>query len=118
MDLMHDGGVVSGGISKERWVEICSAAPARMFGLAGRKGVVAVGADADLVVYDPARDAHHLGRDAPHGRRLLLLRGPAGHGRLRRRAVARQGHHRGWRVPGTKGDGRFLQRAVARDYLV
>ena len=42
-------------MTKERWVEIISAAPARMFGLAGRKGVVAAGADADLVVYDPER---------------------------------------------------------------
>ena len=48
LDLMHDGGVVGGRISRERWVEVCSTAPARMFGLAGRKGVVAPGADADL----------------------------------------------------------------------
>src|SRR4051794_40554183 len=53
VDLMHDGGVVSGQMTKKRWVEVLSAAPARMFGLAGRKGVVAAGADADLVVYDP-----------------------------------------------------------------
>ena len=52
---MHDGGVVGGHLTRERWVEVCSAAPARMFGLAGVKGVVAAGADADLVVYDPAR---------------------------------------------------------------
>ena len=103
LDLMHDGGVVAGGISKERWVEICSAAPARMFGLAGRKGVVAVGADADLVVYDPARAAHHLRIDPPHGRRLLLLRGPDRDGRLRRRAVARQGRRRGRRLHGHQG---------------
>ena len=42
-------------MTKERWVEIISAAPAKMFGLAGRKGVVAAGADADIVVYDPER---------------------------------------------------------------
>ena len=56
VDLMHDGGVVGGpDDTRERWVEVISAAPARMFGLAGVKGVVAPGADADLVIYDPAR---------------------------------------------------------------
>src|SRR5579862_3877246 len=49
MDLLHDGGVVGGHLTKERWVEITSTAPARLFGLWPRKGAVAVGADADLV---------------------------------------------------------------------
>src|SRR5919106_43562 len=68
-DLLHDGGVVGGRITRERWVEIISAAPARMFGLAGVKGVVAPGADADLVVYDPQRrrtisaSSHHMAVD-------------------------------------------------------
>jgi len=53
MDLMYQG-VVTGQITLERWVELTSTTPARMFGLYGRKGVIAPGADADLVVYDPA----------------------------------------------------------------
>src|SRR5207244_13460044 len=53
LDLLHDGGVVAGRISPERWVEIVSTAPARIFGLYPRKGAIAVGADADLVIYDP-----------------------------------------------------------------
>jgi dihydropyrimidinase len=53
VDLLHDGGVVAGRISRERWVDLVSAAPARLFGLWGRKGAVAPGFDADLVVYDP-----------------------------------------------------------------
>src|SRR4051794_6098396 len=52
MDLMYQG-VVNGEISLERWVEITSTTPARMFGLHGRKGVIAPGADADIVIYDP-----------------------------------------------------------------
>jgi dihydropyrimidinase len=52
MDLMYQG-VVTGEISLERWVELTSTTPARMFGLYGRKGVIAPGADADIVVYDP-----------------------------------------------------------------
>ena len=41
------------GSRSERWVEIISTAPAKLFGMYPRKGAVAVGADADLVVYDP-----------------------------------------------------------------
>lgn len=53
MDLIYQG-VVTGEITLERWVEITSTTPARMFGLFGKKGVIAPGADADIVVYDPA----------------------------------------------------------------
>jgi dihydropyrimidinase len=52
MDLLFQG-VKDGRISKERWVEVCCTTPARMFGLYGKKGVIAPGADADIVVYDP-----------------------------------------------------------------
>ena len=53
VDLLYQG-VVDGRISLERWVDVCCTAPARTFGLYGRKGVIAPGADADIVVYDPA----------------------------------------------------------------
>ncbi|MBI2244270.1 MAG: dihydropyrimidinase [Nocardioides sp.] len=46
-------GVVSGRLTVERWVEVTSGAPARLFGLAGVKGSVRPGLDADLVVFDP-----------------------------------------------------------------
>ena len=92
VDLMHDGGVVGGRITKERWVEIISTAPAKLFGMYPQKGAIAVGADADLVVYDPDRHADDLRQDPPHGRRLLVLRGAPGPGRERRRAVPRLGH--------------------------
>jgi dihydropyrimidinase len=118
VDLMHDGGVVLGRLTKERWVEILSAAPARMFGLAGVKGVVAAGADADLVVYDPTRkhtisaSTHHMdvdyscyeGREVTGGSDVVLSRG---------RVVVENGE---WK--GEKGWGQFLKRKTAREYLV
>jgi dihydropyrimidinase len=118
MDLLHDGGVVAGRITKERWVEVCSAAPARMFGLAGRKGVVAVGADADLVVYDPNKahtisaSTHHMDVDYScyEGRRVT---GASAVVLSRGKVIVENGSY-----TGTKGDGRFLKRAVARDQLV
>ncbi|NKQ53863.1 dihydropyrimidinase [Amycolatopsis sp. K13G38] len=68
MDLLHQG-VVAGEISLGRWVEACSTTPARMFGLYPRKGVIAPGSDADIVVYDPAArqtlsaETHHMAVD-------------------------------------------------------
>ena len=69
VNLMHSGGVAAGHLTPNRWVEVLSTAPARIFGLEGRKGVVAVGADADLVVYDPnarhtiSATTHHMDVD-------------------------------------------------------
>jgi len=117
VDLLHDGGVVGGRLTRERWVEVLSAAPARMFGLADRKGVVAAGADADLVVYDPARkhtisaSTHHMnvdyscyeGREVTGGSDVVMSRG---------RVVVEDGE---WK--GEKGWGRFLKRVTAREYL-
>ena len=105
-----DGGVVAGHLTPNRWVEVISAAPARMFGLGGRKGVVAVGADADLVVYDPTREAHDQRDDAPHGRRLLVLRGPRGDRPPDDRAVRGKVIVDGDEWLGAAGDGRFLKR--------
>ncbi|KPM52272.1 phenylhydantoinase [Frankia sp. R43] len=55
MDLLFQG-VRDGRLSVARWVDVCCTAPARMFGLYGRKGVITPGADADIVIYDP--DGH------------------------------------------------------------
>ncbi|MGH3662349.1 MAG: dihydropyrimidinase [Micromonosporaceae bacterium] len=68
MDLIHQG-VVAGEMSLARWVEVTSTTPARMFGLYPRKGVIAPGADADIVVYDPnqtqtlSAETHHMNVD-------------------------------------------------------
>ena len=55
MMLLWDGGVRAGRIDETRFVELTAAAPARAFGLWPRKGTIAVGSDADLVVWDPER---------------------------------------------------------------
>ena len=115
VDLLHDGGVVAGRISKERWVEIISTEPARLFGMYPRKGAIAVGADADLVVYDPNRtrtisaQSHHMdvdyscyeGRKVQGGSDVVLSRGSI---------VVQDGEFKG-----RKGHGQFVKRAPA-DY--
>jgi dihydropyrimidinase len=58
MMLMYTHGVGRGRISLNRWVELCCTNPARLFGCYPRKGVIAPGADADIVLWDPT--ARHV----------------------------------------------------------
>ena len=115
IDLMHDGGVVGGRITKERWVEIVSTAPAKMFGMFPRKGSISIGADADIVVYDPNRKrtisakTHHMdvdyscyeGRQVQGASDVVLSRGSV---------IVRDGQ-----FTGRKGAGKFVTRSTA-DY--
>jgi dihydropyrimidinase len=57
LQMIHEFGVRSGRISLNRLVELLATNPAKLFGLYPRKGTVAVGSDADLVIFDPARTA-------------------------------------------------------------
>ena len=55
MSLVYDGGVRQGRISLNRFVELTSTSPAKIFGMFPRKGTIAPGSDADIVVFDPNR---------------------------------------------------------------
>src|SRR2546430_12502812 len=57
MSLVYDGGVRPGRISLNRFVELTSTSPAKIFGLFPRKGTIAPGSDADIVVFDPEKKA-------------------------------------------------------------
>jgi len=69
MSLIYHGGVAEGRISLNRFVELTSTAAAKIFGLFPRKGTIAVGSDADIVVFDPNREqtiqaaTHHMNVD-------------------------------------------------------
>jgi dihydropyrimidinase len=68
VDLLYQG-VVDGKLSLARWVETIATTPARMFGLYPKKGIIAPGSDADIVVYDPhgrtriSVETHHMNMD-------------------------------------------------------
>jgi dihydropyrimidinase len=55
LPLLYTHGVRTGRLTLERWVEVCCTEPARRFGLAPRKGTLATGADADVIIFDPKR---------------------------------------------------------------
>ena len=54
VDLVHTYGVAAGRLGLQAMVDACSTQAARLFGMYPKKGTIAVGSDADLVVYDPS----------------------------------------------------------------
>jgi len=66
MSLIYSGGVAKGRFTVNRFVELVSTTPAKLFGLYPRKGTIAIGSDADLVIFDPKRKhtisakTHHM----------------------------------------------------------
>jgi dihydropyrimidinase len=68
MDLVYQG-VVEGWIPLTRWIEVAAETPAKLSGIYPKKGTIAPGSDADIVIYDPAAphtlsaDTHHMNLD-------------------------------------------------------
>ncbi len=89
LELLYSEGVAKGRMPVEKFVSLVATTPARIFGLYPRKGVIAVGADADLVLFDPhaqhtlSASTHHMNVDYSlyegmqvQGRvRMTILRG-------------------------------------------
>jgi dihydropyrimidinase len=108
LPLLFSEGVGKGRITLERFVEVAATAAAKLYGLYPRKGTIAVGADADIAIWDPdkkVRISHEMlhdnmdytpyeGREVTGWPVLTLSRG---------RTVWRDGE-----VLGTPGQGRFL----------
>src|SRR5690606_38403662 len=65
MTVIFDGGVRENRISLNRFVELTSTAPAKLFGLFPRKGTIAVGSDADIVLFDP-NEKHTISAHTHH----------------------------------------------------
>jgi dihydropyrimidinase len=112
LSLIYNGGVASGRISLNRFVQLVSTAPAKLFGLFPKKGTIAVGSDADIVVFDPkaemtiSAETHHMNIDynAYEG---MTVTGVTETVLSRGKVIIEQGKY-----VGTPGEGRFLKRAT------
>jgi len=69
MELVYSEGVQKGKISLNKYVEVTSTNAAKIFGMYPKKGTIAIGADADIVVFNPNKkhtisvDTHHMNVD-------------------------------------------------------
>jgi dihydropyrimidinase len=111
MSLVYDGGVRTGRISLNRFVELTSTSPAKIFGMFPKKGTIAPGSDADIVIFDAAkkwtisRKTHHMkvdynpyeGRQGVGATETVISRG---------RVIIDKG-----KFVGKAGAGSFLRRA-------
>ena len=114
MELIYDGGVAQGRIGLNRFVEITATTPAKMFGMYPKKGTIAVGSDADIVIFNPdsphiiSAETHHMDVDysAYEGWKVqgkvetVLSKGKV--------IIADDAYH------GAPGDGEFLRRGLSQ----
>ena len=115
MSLVFNGGVIQGRISLNKFVELTSTAAAKTFGLFPKKGTIAVGSDADIVIFDPNRKetisinnacTHHMrvdynayeGFEVTGFTEIVLSRG---------KVIIKDCDY-----VGQKGDGQFLKRGL------
>jgi dihydropyrimidinase len=109
--LIFHGGVNSGRITLNRFVELVATAPAKMFGLFPRKGTIAPGSDADIVIFNPrvertlSAKTHHMNVDYSCYEGMTVKGLPE--------VVMQRGNVlvRDGKFQGVKGAGQFLRRS-------
>ena len=105
-------GAKQQGMSLNRWVELCSSAAAKRFGMFPRKGTIQVGSDADIVIFDPDKkvtwgvEREHMNTDYSlfEG---LQTQGDVETVLMRGKVIVERGEY-----VGAKGDGQFLRRGA------
>lgn len=111
--LLFDGGVNAGKITLNRFVQLTATAPAKMFGLFPHKGTIAVGSDADLVLFDPAK-SHTLSASTHHSNvDYSLYEGRQVTGKVEKVFLRGQLIVDGDRWLGKPGDGRYQKRSAS-----
>ncbi len=112
VDLVHTVGVCEGKIDMQTMVDVCSTNVAKTFNMYPRKGALAVGSDADIVVYDPAftgtfKHEDGLSKIDYSGFEGMERKGRADFVLLRGKVVAKQG-----KFIGEVGGGQYLSRCT------
>ena len=117
MQLIYHGGVAQGRFGINRFVELTATTPARMFGLYPQKGTIAIGSDADIILFDPA-GSHVISAETHHMRvdyscyEGLEVSGSIDTVLSRGRVIVD-----GDQYLGSAGDGRYLKRGTSQ-YLL
>ena len=117
MEVLYEGGVNQGRIGLNRFVEITGITPAKMFGMYPKKGTIAPGGDADIVVFDPDRK-HVISVDSQHMRvdysayEGMEVTGKVESVLSRGRLIVEDGEY-----VGKPGDGEFIRRGL-NQYLI
>ena len=112
LGLLYTKGVVAGRIGMDRLVQVFSTAPAKLFGLFPRKGTIAVGSDADIVVFDPDEETtisartHHMNVDY-NLYEGMVVKGMPQIVLASGKVIVEDGKY-----VGTPGEGRFLKRSA------
>jgi dihydropyrimidinase len=115
--MMHSHGVLKGHFDLQRMVALGSTNAARIFGLYPRKGTIAVGSDADIVVFDPKAEgvrgvkAHHSKADRS------IFEGFKVKGMPSQVVVNGRVQFAGGKLTVEKGAGRFIERAVSHGHI-
>ena len=110
LSLMYTFGAAAGRISLNQFVDVCCTQPAKIFGLYPRKGTIAVGSDADLVVYDPtgtrtlSAKTHHQAVDRN------IYEGMQVKGRIAATVAAGVVRYQDGDLRAERGAGRFIKR--------
>ncbi len=116
-NVMYQSGVVEGRFSINRWVELIATNPAKMFGIYPKKGTIAVGSDADIVVYDPGKSFTY-GTDTIHGNidytcyDGLTVEAQIDQVLSRGKVIVDGGSY-----IGSKGDGQYLKRGLSQLHI-
>jgi len=114
LSLLYTGGVVSGLIDMNRLVDVFSTTPAKLFQLYPRKGTIAVGGDADIVIFDPNEETtisartHHMNVDY-NMYEGMRVKGTPQVVISRGKVIIEKGHY-----AGTPGNGHFLKRGTQK----
>ncbi len=113
LELLYDGGVQAGKITLNRFVQLTATAPAKMFGLFPQKGTIAVGSDADIVLFDP-NQRHTLSASTQHSNvDYSLFEGRNVQGKVKKVFLRGELIVEGEQWLGRAGMGRYLKRSAS-----
>lgn len=116
MVSLFDIGVMQGQLSLNRFVELIATTPAKLFGLFPKKGTIAVGSDADVVLFDPAATQTIRAKDLHSNCDYTLLEGRELRGRVEKVFLRGNLIVDGTKWMGREGMGKFVPRGEVRAF--